>query len=413
MIDAGRMLICIAMVWATASCGGEREQQACRIEKEAVLASIADAPNTLTMSRISSGGLVVAWSSGWKTWFVKMDEDGARMGEVRMLERYSVPSRMRDAVEDGGVKTFWPAVEGTSFRAEHLDSCGFKSGGVALGILERPSGGRAGGAHVAVIRGDDEQVGIVRVGAAGLFASSISLVASGKSLLVAWHEGDPESSRIGLASVDPETLTVTGAKSLPVTGAGAGPSLAANGDKVLISWIEIVRGEKEAVARVRVALLGDGLEIDNLNTVAECRFLDCAPSLTAVGERFGISYRDDADDDGKPEFYFRMIDSAGTPTGSPARISRADGFQGPLITYGDPLVFSAAIRSFQRNFLVGLNRFDLKGVKKGGEFQIYADKSDFIRVAMDARGSRVILVYGEDRQGAGRILYGKVNCRDR
>ncbi len=413
MIGAARMLICIAMVSATVSCGGEREQQACRMEKEAVLALIEDAPNTLTMSRISSGGLAVAWSSGWKTWFVKIDEDGGRMGEARMLERCSVPSRMPDAVEDGGVKTFWPAAEGTSFRAEHLDSCGFKGGGVALGILERPSGGRAGGAHVAVIRGDDEPVGIVRVGAAGVFASSISLVASGKKLVVAWHEGDPESSRIGLASVDPETLAVTGMKSLSVSGAGAGPSLAANGGKVLISWIEIVRGEKEAVARVRVALLGDGLEIDNLNTVAECRFLDCTPSLTVVGERFGISYRDDADDDGKPEFYFRMIDSAGNPTDSPARISRADGFQGPLITYGDPLVFSAAIRSFQRSFLVGLNRFDLKGVKKGGEFQIYADKSDFIRVAIDARGSRVILVYGEDRQGAGRILFGKVNCRDR
>ena len=407
------MVICIAMASAVVSCGGEREQQACRMEREAVLASIEGAPNTLTMSRISSGDLVVAWSSGWKTWFVRIDEDGARKGEARTMERYSAPPIMHDAVEDGGVKTFWPAVEGTSFRAEHLDSCSFKEGGVALGILERPNGGRAGGAHVAVIRGEDEQVKIVRVGAAGVFASSISLVASGKKLVVAWHEGDPESSRIGLASVDLETLAVTGAKSLPVEGAGAGPSLAANGGKVLISWIEIVRSEKEAVARVRVAMLGDDLQIDNLNTLAECRFLDCTPAVTVVGERFGISYRDDADDDGKPEFYFRMIDPAGNPTDSPARISRADGFQGPLITYGDPLVFSAAIRSFQRNFLVGLNRFDLKGVKKGGEFQIYADKSDFIRVAMDARGNRVILVYGEDRQGAGRILYGKVNCRER
>ena len=115
MRDAARMLICIAMASAAASCGGGREQQACRMEREAVLASISDAPNTLTMSRISSGALVVAWSSGWKTWFVKMNEEGVRTGEARMLERYSVPSRMPDAVVDGGVKTFWPAVEGTSF----------------------------------------------------------------------------------------------------------------------------------------------------------------------------------------------------------------------------------------------------------------------------------------------------------
>ncbi len=78
-----------------------------------------------------------------------------------------------------------------------------------------------------------------------------------------------------------------------------------------------------------------------------------------------------------------------------------------------PGVLSAAIRSYQHNFLVGLNRFDRKGVKKGGEFQIYADKSDFTRVAVDARGDRVILVYGEDRQGTGRILFGKVNCAER
>lgn len=413
MIAAGRMPICIALALVTVACGGEREQQACRMETEAVLASIADAPNTLTMSRSVFGDLVVAWSSGCKTSFVKMDENGTKLGEVRVLERYSAAPHKYDAVEDGGIKTFWPAMEGTSFRAEHLDSCGLKAGGVAVGILERPSGGRVGGAHVAVIHGDDEQVGIVRVGAAGVFASSISLVARGKSLVAAWHEGDPESSRIRLASVDPETLLVTGVKSMPVTGTGAGPSLAANEGKVLISWIEIVRRKKESVARIRTAILGDGLEIDNLNTVAECRFLDCAPSLAVVGERFGIAYRDDADDDGKPEFYFMMIDSDGKPAGSPARISRADGFQGPLITYGDPLVFSAAIRSYQHNFLVGLNRFDRKGVKKGGEFQIYADKSDFIRVAIDAQGDRVLLVYGEDRQGSGRILFGRVNCTER
>jgi hypothetical protein len=147
-------------------------------------------------------------------------------------------------------------------------------------------------------------------------------------------------------------------------------------------------------------------------TVASCRYLDPAPYLTALGDRFGLAFRDDADRDDKPEFYFAVLDATGRVLKKPARISRAGCFQGPSISGGDPLVFSAAIRSFQRNYLVGLNRFDLAGVKRGGEFQVYADKSDFVRVALVASGQEVMLVYGEDRRGEGRVLASRVNCRD-
>ena len=49
---------------------------------------------------------------------------------------------------------------------------------------------------------------------------------------------------------------------------------------------------------------------------------------------------------------------------------------------------------------------------RGGEFQVYADKSDFIRVAIEASKNDVVLVYGEDRRGTGRVLASQVVCRE-
>jgi hypothetical protein len=181
---------------------------------------------------------------------------------------------------------------------------------------------------------------------------------------------------------------------------------------VVVAWTRTIHREGAPRSEVRAARLGPELAVGEATVVSSCRYLDPAPYLTALGDRFGLAYRDDADDDDKPEFYFAVLDRHGRVAKGPARISRADGFQGPRLSAGDPLVFSAAIRSFQRNFLVGLNRFDLAGVKRGGEFQIYADKSDFIRVAIEANGDELALVYGEDRRGAGRVLASRVVCRE-
>ena len=107
-----------------------------------------------------------------------------------------------------------------------------------------------------------------------------------------------------------------------------------------------------------------------------------------------------------------MLDHRGKKVASPKRISQADGLKGPRFIYRDPFVVGATIRSFQRNLLIGVNRFNRKGVKKGGEFQVYADKTDFVRVDLAASKEGLVMIYAEDRRSSGRVLASQVICRN-
>jgi len=124
-----------------------------------------------------------------------------------------------------------------------------------------------------------------------------------------------------------------------------------------------------------------------------------------------VAFRDDRDYDGTPEYYFAALAPSGALRGEPARISRADGSEGPRLAAVGSFVLGVQVRSFGGSLLVGMNRFDTSGRKRGGEFQIYADKSDFTRADVAPGDGRVLLVYGEDRKGAGRVLAGPVSCR--
>jgi hypothetical protein len=255
--------------------------------------------------------------------------------------------------------------------------------------------------------------GIVRIGAAGPFANGISIARLGDGLLVAWHEGASESSRVAIAHLSTEPLALLKTAVIGSEGASASPSVAVHGDSGLVAWSQTVHGGHAAGSAVKVAVLDGRLEPRDPIVAATCRHLDPAPSLGASADGFALVYRDDDDRDGKTEYYFLPLGGRGAPALRAARISRADGSRGPAVAHGDPLYYGAVIRSFQHSLLVGLNRFDDRGVKQGGEFQIYADKSDFVRVALAAWGEQVLLAYAEDRRDHGRVLTGKVVCRDR
>ena len=182
--------------------------------------------------------------------------------------------------------------------------------------------------------------------------------------------------------------------------------------RALAAYVTLAPGEAHRAGTVVAGVLGTDLALGELTAVARTRFADAAPRLRALPRGgFGLAHRDDADEDGQAEFYFTRLDAAGRIEHGPSRISRADGYQGPRLAAGGEVVYSAAVRSFQRNFLVGVNRFDERGVKRGGEYQVYADQSDFTRVALDVRGGRVTLLYGEDRRDRGRVLAARVVCR--
>ncbi len=144
--------------------------------------------------------------------------------------------------------------------------------------------------------------------------------------------------------------------------------------------------------------------------MVESRFLYPSPDMAVMGERLGLTFRDDADRDDTPEYHFALLSPDGASVIARQRISQADGYRGPSLISVDGAFLGAAIRSFQRNLLIGINRFDPLGTKLGGEFQVYADNTDFVRVDVSQNAENLLMVYAEDRDSNGRILAGQVMC---
>ena len=399
----------LAALAACAGCGTKRAQQECRLEGESVVGETDGSPAAVAAVRLGPDRYAAAWSAGDRTFYAELDARGRRVGEPLRVER-SPEGDARDEV-DGGPIVFWPGGAESSFAAEHLAMAARPGGGAALGVLERRSESRPGGAFAVLVGPEPESSQrVVGLGPAGPFSSRIAVAGWSGNLLVAWHDAAVDASMVRAAILSPDgalrgTTLLSGAKT------AYAPSLAAFGDAAMLVWIESRASGFGTRFDLRAARVSQGPAIAPASTIATTRYVDPAPALVRKGDGFGVAFRDDQDGDRIPEYYYVELDAAGTRRREPARISRADGPEGPRLASVGPFVFGVQVRSFSGSLLVGMNRFDAEGRKRGGEFQIYADKSDFTHADVAPGDGRVLLVYGEDRKGAGRVLAGAVSCR--
>lgn len=413
MRAAGGFLLVVIGGLMFCGCRDHREQQPCRMNNEAVIDHTDGAPGEIVVAAAGVGRYVIAWSADGETRFAAVNSEGERTDPVSRVERLESPGAVNKGAVDGGPKTFWPAEEGMSFDAEDLALEGMDDGSGFLAILERPRDGRAGGVYLAMLSPTGGGTRVRRLGPAGLYASRISLTLMNGKPLVAWHEGDPSGSSVKTALIDPASLEVVRVGDVDDDGAIAGPAVASGPGGAILVWSRTIHDGPVPRSQIRAAALGADLKTGPAVTVAETLHLDPSPRLASLSGEYGLVYRDDEDEDMRAEYYFCRLGPKGERLLEPVRISRADGFRTPALSRSGPHHFAAVIRSFQHNLLVGLNRFDDRGRKVSGEFQIYADKSDFTRVALVAHGEEALIVYGEDRHGSGRILTGKVVCQER
>ncbi|MCP4606790.1 MAG: hypothetical protein GY847_40830 [Proteobacteria bacterium] len=378
------------------------------MENEVVLATTRGIPSSVAVEPVSSGRFAAAWSVDNSTWIAELDAAGAAVGPALRIEKDWGESPLQSIPT---AKTFWPDEERSSIDSEHLVIVSLGNGLRALVMLERPEDGRLGGAYAAILSSSKKQrPEILLLGPAGEYANRIAAEKSADDLIVAWHKGMLDSSEALLARVELKPVRLKEVVRVSSTNAVSSPSLAAVDGRILLAWSETTQLKSGTSSLIRAAPLAPHLKLGARSTVAKGRFLDPSPVLTRVNDQIGIVFRDDADEDGTPEFYFSMVDLKGAVTLPPKRISQADGWRGPNLIYTAPHLISATIRSFQRNLLIGVNRFDREGVKLGGEFQVYADKTDFVRVDLAASGENILMIYAEDRRGSGRVLAGQVKC---
>ncbi len=399
----------LLLLLLTASCCANREQQSCRMEREAVLDETLRPADAVALARTASERFLAAWSVEGVTRCAFLGADAAPLGPAHRIDRFEPPPT--DEGGDAGSKTFWPGGAGTSIRAENLAVSGAGEQGAVVAMIERPDGTRPGGAYLALVEGGGESIRVVRLGSAGVFAAGIDVGVRGEEAIAVWHEGASERSRLKMALVSLQDMKVVSKKRISGRGVMSGSAIAVVESNAMLAWNDLDHSGGAPRCVVRAAPLGDGLSLGERKDVAECGFPNPEPALAPAGRgEIGIAFRDERDDDEMPEYYFAVLGSDGSPLREPTRISRADGAEGVRLDEAGGRFFGVAIRSFQRNLLVGMNRFDARGRKLGGEFQVYADKSNFTKVAVAAEKNRAVLVYAEDGRDRSRVLASSVSC---
>jgi hypothetical protein len=408
-----RLLLVAACIGAPVAtgCRSERIRQDCRLERETTIATTARAPSDVGVARGAGDSWLVAWSADGATRVVWIDGRPAVTGAPARVLREG-PLTPLDRERDDR-KAFWEEDDGVSLAAEALQVVSAGDGAALVALVQAPGPDRAGGAHAAFVPAPPllAEPRAVRLGRAGPASDRITAAVLGTRALIAWHDVTSAGPRVRLAGLDLPLMGLAGTAELPGALARFHPSLAADGTSALLAWAEEAPLGGTPGLAIRAAPIGPDLAVGEPRLVVRIGLHDAALHLAAGPEGFGLAYRDDEDGDAVLEYHFLALDRGGAPLHPPARISRADGPRGPHLAWGGGLFCGATIRSFQRNLLVGLNRFDARGAKSGGEFQIYADKSDFTRVALAADGNAAVLVYGEDRQARGRLLASRMQCR--
>jgi hypothetical protein len=382
------------------------------MEHEVLLANSDGIPEDVVVVSITDGRYAAFYSVDGATFGVFLNRKGSVEKGPFLIPKRTSPAGepSRDLVGCGeSPKAFWPRREKVSVQATDLSAVVLDNGQVAVAQLARPGPSSKGGAFLALLDSDGVERNI-ELGPAGEYASRIALVAGDKAIIVAWHDGELGASGIRMERVHRRNIKIVKKVTYRAETAAASPTLAKNGDRVAMAWSETLPTSRMGESVVKVAILRADLSLGAPKTVTTSRFMHPSPSLTVADSGFALVFRDDEDGDDTPEYHFLSLDGAGEKRGARARISTADGLRGPTLVPVDDGFIGATIRSFQRNLLIGLNRMDKRGRKLGGEFQVYADNTDFVRVDIAKNRGKVIIVYAEDRREKGRVLAATVKC---
>lgn len=407
------LLVSVLLSAVGGGCKRTYGRQACRLERENVIAVGSGEASAVDLTALRAGGFALGWSIGKTTRLVVLDPAlRVKAGPFEIVKNRPVVP-LGD-MGDSGAKMFWHPDQGAPIAAADIALTELPGGGVAVAAVESESSIRGGGAFVMKITPEGSGgVVVKRLGGAGPHAATVSAAVNDKTLAVAWHEGLKETSRIRTAVLSTDNLAVSKESVVEARGAVFHPHLLAYEDGFLLAHVQVLETRRDAKADVVLTRLDEKAQPRGESVLARSRFLAAEPRLVLGAEGPALVYRDDEEGDGRAEYFFLPLDAGLEARGLAARISRSDGYQGPRVAKKDGMFVAATVRSFQNNLLVGLNRFDGEGRKKGGEFQVYADSASFVRVDLVQQASQTLLAYLEEDETRCRVLVSEVTCEER
>lgn len=323
-------------------------------------------------------GLLAVWSDASGTWAEPLDLEGRPAARARRVA---------------------PPVESLDLAAT--------PDGFALALLARAdlfAGG--GGAELLRLDRRGAPRGLpVRLGQAGAYSKSIAVAHLGTATAVVWHDGTPGDPAVWLASPGGRARRLSSTQHN-----GCCPDLAASPTGGLVVW-----GEHEVDDEVSGRVLGQRLDPSGSPrgaavVLARSQEAETWPILFAEGGRYGLGYRDLDDDDPRPQLFFAPFAGEWGRQGPRRRIGRYDGPTRGVVLAGGPHLAATEVRSWSREQIIALDRFEHDGERVGAQSHIFFDRVYFTDVDAVAVGTRYLLLYGED-QPHQRVWLGQIGCR--
>ena len=391
----------VLILWGCVTVGCDRrEQQRCRMASEYVVGKTQSAPRSLAALRLDDQRVAVFWSADGRVYYALLSNAGIPTSTPVQIEAPKHSTSL--------TKTWWHHHTRLTLDAVSLSPVRVTQNEVALAMLCHQGKNAAVVVEALVDLKKKRVIWLKRIGDTGLFVRKITQSIAGDHLLVGFQDTRTTPQSVALAAIDVKNGHILKQTHIKSKEAIYGPELAQNKGSNIVLWT-VVDTHAKKVRLYSAGISGD-LSISSHHFIDSLELFDAAVDVTPSNDGFAAVFRDNRDGDRTEEFYFTILDKTGSRLQPAKRISRADGPQGPRLSRGKTDFYSASVRSYNNNYLVGFNRFDKTGTKLGGEFQVYADKCDFIRADLVTHGDDVILVYGENADTGGRILAATISC---
>jgi hypothetical protein len=366
-------------IWALVAlgCAQGPHRQKCRLEEERVVASSADARlGALAMETSRDGKrAIVAWS----------DRGGLR---TEVLDPATGRGPAPRIVLEGGATALAAVADGAGWRL--------------AAVLPGDEKGGGGGAVMLSLGPDGDLRAREDLGSAGPESSDVAMLEGPAGWIVAWHDGAPGAYAV-------RVWHSGGTIDVPMDPGHApmSPSLGRDAEGVAVAWADLTSGEGGLVNLVRLARVSAQGTLSAPWEIGESTIEGADPALVTEGGHLRVIYRDDADRDGRSEYY--VADAR--PRAPRFRVSRANGRRSPSVVHCHGTLAAAAIRSYQGELLVGFNRFDSLAQKNGGELQIYSDGVHFGEASLACLPDGWALAYAEEGERS-RVLFNRTTCGD-
>lgn len=362
------------------ACGENRLTQRCRYGPERVIVKGGGSYITSVALAHQAGDLLAAWTDKSGTWVLPIADDGQERGKA---QRVGPPSASIDLStgESGYViamlRPGHPIWGGGTAMSRELDCLGCPQGS------------------------------ILTHGRAGCYSKGISIVDTPRGALVAWNDGTPSDLAVMMSHGEGDATEVSSQGTN-----GCCPVFGRLGGSPVLLWGQYTLSRDRAESAVQLQKLdADGAISGPPRSIADSSVEETWPTLVSSPDgTSGVMYRDEHPDYVTPQGYFLRLDGRGEAISEPLRICRYDGqTRAVLMTTGKVWV-NIAVRSWAREWILGLDRFEPDGKRIGAQLHVFADHVKYTDVDAVRIGTKYALLFAEDHPKQ-RIWFAQVRCR--